>query len=124
MFSIVTIAGGLISAVAFAQIEAGTIHLNTTTIHYGLIKKDSDPFRKFIVTNVGKFPLTISSCSATCGCTVPNCPQEPIPSGKSALIRVRYNTGRVGPFEKKVTVYSNDQKNPVTVLTIQGEVIE
>lgn len=102
----------------------GTIHFNTMDLDYGIIKKDSDPIRRFIVTNIGKNPLYISSCKATCGCTVPNCPQEPIPPSRSAIINVRYNTGRVGPFTKQITVYSSDPKNPVSILKIHGEVIE
>jgi hypothetical protein len=104
--------------------ENGTIHFNTMDVDYGTIKKDSDPLRRFIVTNIGKNTLHISSCKATCGCTVPNCPQDPIQPNKSAIINVRYNTGRIGQFVKQITVYSSDQKNPVSILKIHGEVIE
>jgi hypothetical protein len=113
-----------ISVRSYGQTETGTIHFNVTEVDYGVIKKGSNGIRQFIVTNVGNYPLIINSCNATCGCTVPNCPQDPIPPGKSAVINVRYNTDRIGVFAKNVTVYSNDQKNPVTIIKIKGEVID
>lgn len=114
----------IVSQVRSQSDENGVIHFNTMDVDYGTIKKDSDPLRRFIVTNIGKNLLHISSCKATCGCTVPNCPQDPIPPSKSAIINVRYNTGRIGPFVKQITVYSSDKKNPVSILKIHGEVVE
>jgi hypothetical protein len=115
---------GAIFAASNSQNDGGTIHFNTYELDFGTVKRDSDPYRRFVVTNIGKSQLIISSCNATCGCTVPNCPQDPIQPGKSTLINVRYNTNRVGQFSKQITVYSSDQKNPVTILKIHGEVLD
>jgi hypothetical protein len=106
------------------EIQAGKISFNTTDINYGIIKKNSDGTREFLVTNAGKYPLIITSCSASCGCTVPNCPQDPIMPGKTLPIKVTYNTNNLGQFSKNITVYSNDQVNSMTVIKIHGEVIE
>lgn len=106
------------------EIQAGKISFNTMDIEYGVIKKNSDGTREFIVTNIGKYPLIITSCSATCGCTVPNCPQDPIMPGKSMPIKVTYNTNNLGAFTKNITVYSNDQVNSMTIIKIHGEVLE
>lgn len=105
-------------------IQTGTIHLSATEINYGIVEKDSDPYREVTITNTGNYPLQINSCSASCGCTVPNCPTEPIPAKKKSVIRVRYNTSRIGVFNKTITVYSNDQKNPISLIKIYGEVKE
>jgi len=104
------------------DIQAGTLQLSATNINYGIIDKDSDPFREVTITNSGNYPLIINSCRASCGCTVPNCPFEAIPPKKKSVIKVRYNTSNVGVFNKTITVYSNDQNNPVTSIKIYGEV--
>jgi len=104
------------------DIQAGTIQFSTSEINYGIIEKDSDPFREVTITNIGNYPLIINSCRASCGCTVPNCPVEAIPPKKKSVIKVRYNTSNIGAFNKTITVYSNDQNNPVTLIRIYGEV--
>lgn len=115
-----------ISSFSYSQdaFKTGTISFNTTEINYGVIERNSNGVREFIVTNKGQYPLIITSCSATCGCTVPNCPQEPIMPGKSETIRVTYNTNNLGVFNKQITVYSNDQVHPVSLIKIYGEVRE
>jgi hypothetical protein len=105
-------------------IEAGAIHFNVSEVNYGLIDYDSNPFREVTVTNIGNYPLLINSCRASCGCTIPNCPTEPLLPKNKAVIKIRYNTTRVGQFSKTITVYSNDQKNPISLIKIYGEVKE
>lgn len=114
----------ILSAYGYSQdvIQTGSIHLSSNEINYGIINKDSDPYREITITNMGNYPLQINSCNASCGCTVPNCPVEPIPPKKKAVIRIRYNTSRIGAFNKTITVYSNDQKNPISLIKIFGEV--
>src|ERR1700749_3330736 len=78
------------------------------TVHdYGTIKQGADGGCEFKFTNSGKEPLIITNCQGSCGCTVPSCPKEPILPGKSAVIKVHYDTKRVGPISKTVTVQSN-----------------
>ncbi len=42
--------------------------------------------------------------------------------GKTAQIKVGYNTTIVGPFTKIIEVYSNDPENSRSVITIKGTV--
>ncbi|MCC6182489.1 MAG: DUF1573 domain-containing protein [Bacteroidia bacterium] len=96
-------------------------------LDYGTVKFDANGVREFKVKNVGKAPLTISNVQGQCGCTSttidgkPGWPQEPILPGKTASIRVKYDTKRVGPFEKNVTITSNS-KEPSKVVKIKGVV--
>lgn len=90
-------------------------------IDYGTIKQDADGYRTFTFTNDGKTPLIISEAHGSCGCTVPTYPKEPIMPGQKAEIKVHYDTHRVGPFSKSVTVNSNAKNSPV-VLKISGTV--
>jgi hypothetical protein len=90
---------------------------------YGTIKKDSDGSSKFIFKNTGTETLILSDAKASCGCTVPSWPKEPILPGKSGEINVMYDTKKVGAFSKTINVISNAKQSIVT-LTIKGEVID
>ena len=114
----------LASSFAFAQ-EANTnaaqISFTQETIDYGNIKKDANGEREFVFKNTGKEPLIITNCVGSCGCTVPVWPKTPIAPGEKASIKVKYDTRRVGLFQKTVTVTSN-AGTPTKVLTIKGNV--
>jgi hypothetical protein len=86
---------------------------------YGTIVQGADGNSEFRFTNKGKAPLVLSNVHASCGCTVPEWPKEPILPGKSASIKVTYNTNNVGSFGKTITVNSN-AVNPTVVLQIKG----
>jgi len=101
--------------------NAPTMKFDKDAIDYGTIKQDADGNRVFTFTNDGKEPIVISEAHGSCGCTVPTYPKEPIMPGKSAEIKVHYDTHRVGPFSKSVTVNSNAKNSPV-VLRISGTV--
>ena len=90
-------------------------------IDYGTIEQGSDPYRSFVFTNTGNAPLVITNARGSCGCTVPTWPKEPIPAGETGEIKVRYDTNRVGPFTKRVTLTTNAGEEPI-VLTIKGKV--
>lgn len=92
-----------------------------TTVDYGTIEQNSDPYRYFKFTNTGNEPLIISKAKGSCGCTAPEWPKEPIMPGESNEIKVRYDTKRVGNFTKTVTLTTN-QTQPTIVLKITGKV--
>lgn len=78
------------------------------THDFGTIKEGPVAETTFEFKNVGKEPLIIQSASASCGCTTPEWPKEPILPGKKGKIVVHYNTqGRVGPFTKDIYIVSN-----------------
>ena len=92
-----------------------------TTVDYGTIEQGSDPYRVFKFNNTGSTPLVITNAKGSCGCTVPTYPKEPILPNHEGEIKVRYDTNRVGPFTKKVTLTTNAGEEPI-VLTITGKV--
>ena len=58
--------------------------------------------------NTGTKPLIIISVSASCGCTIPETPQEPFAPGAEGLIKAKFNSkGRIGPNHKEVYVTAN-----------------
>ena len=114
------ILAGLLLTASFAMASAQTISFNETTHDYGTIAKGADGNTFFTVTNAGDKPLIISKVQPSCGCTTPEWSQDPIMPGKSAKIKVGYNTQLVNPFQKLIEVYSNDPKNSRSVLYIKG----
>ncbi|WP_026450596.1 DUF1573 domain-containing protein [Aequorivita capsosiphonis] len=117
----------LMALVAFigftAQAQQAKISFNADTVDYGTIAKNSDGVRVFEFTNTGDAPLIISDVKSSCGCTVPKKPDGPIAPGASSTIEVKYDTNRVGPIRKTITVYSNANE-PMVALKIKGEVKE
>lgn len=104
-----------------AQDAAAKIEFKTETVDYGEITKGSDGIRVFEFTNTGNAPLIISKVSSSCGCTIPKKPEDPILPGKTGEIQVKYDTNRVGPIRKAITVISNAD-TPTIVLKIKGEI--
>jgi len=93
--------------------ESGAkIEFKSEVIDYGIIEKGADGIRKFEFTNTGDEPLIISRVYSTCGCTVPKKPEAPIAPGETGVIEVKYDTKRVGPIRKTITVYSNAGQVP------------
>ena len=90
---------------------------------FGVIgERDGTAVFDFVMTNNSKEPVIISKVTATCGCTTPVWSKEPIAPGKTGTVTVSYNPlGRVAPFNKTITVYTN-QPNP-NYLKIRGEVV-
>jgi hypothetical protein len=80
---------------------------------FGNIPMGPQAVCNFEFTNVGTSPLIITGAMASCGCTVPEWPKEPIAPGKSSKITVRFNSaGHPGTFSKTVFVYSNAVTDP------------
>lgn len=73
--------------------------------------------------NSGKGTLVIHKATASCGCTVPTWPRDPIPSGGNGEIKVRFDTkGRPNQQIKTVTIEANTEP-ALTKLQIKGYVI-
>jgi hypothetical protein len=114
---------GLISFSVNAQDKVAKIEFKDTTIDYGTIEKGADGVRVFEFTNTGDAPLIISNVKSSCGCTVPKKPDGPIAPGDTGEIQVKYDTNRVMPIRKTITVMSNAD-TPTIALKIKGEVID
>lgn len=114
---------GLMSFSVSAQDKVAKIEFKETTIDYGTIEKGANGVRTFEFTNTGDAPLIVSKVSSSCGCTVPKKPEDPIMPGMTGEIEVKYDTNRVMPIRKTITVLSNAD-TPTVALKIKGEVID
>lgn len=113
-----------ISAPAAVNPNAPKIVFVEENHNFGDIPEGPQVSHNFKFKNEGKEPLILSNVKASCGCTVPTWPKEPILPGKEGVITATYNTqGRPGPFTKTITVTSNAVENN-KIIYIKGEVLK
>lgn len=75
---------------------------------FGALTEGDTVEHSFAFTNTGAFPLIINNITASCGCTTPEWPREPVAPGGTASIRVRFNSrGKIGQQNKTITVFAN-----------------
>jgi hypothetical protein len=94
---------------------------NETTHDFGKIAQNDPASVTFTVKNDGIAPLLITAAKSSCGCTVAEYTKEPVKPGESGIVKATYNSARVGPFNKTVTVTFDGIGDPA-ILTIKGEV--
>lgn len=118
----VSMAMALVAVAMMAQ--QAVITFERTDHDFGKINEaDGKVTTIFTFKNEGMEPLVLSNVRASCGCTTPKWPREPIEPGQTGDITVTYNpNGRPGRFTKTVTITSNATE-PTTRVTIKGEVI-
>jgi hypothetical protein len=102
--------------------QVPVIIFEKTTHDFGTLKDGEKVSYSFKFTNTGKSELVISNVIASCGCTVPTFPKEPIPPGQSEYINVQFDSkGRSGNFTKEVTIFANTIPNQMQLI-IKGSV--
>ncbi len=92
---------------------------------FGTVRYPSDNLYTFKFKNTGDVPLLIESATASCGCTVPNKPEEAIMPGELGEMDVifRPKEGQQGEVVKKrVTVIANTEPKQ-TYLEITANVM-
>jgi hypothetical protein len=90
---------------------------------FGRINEGDIVKTQFKFTNAGKVVLLISHAQASCGCTVPTTPKDPIKPGESNVIDVVFNSvGKRGETIKTITLQANTEPRE-TVLSIKATVI-
>jgi hypothetical protein len=110
------------TAQSTANPNAATVDFPEETYNFGEVSEGPQVTHEFKFTNNGKEPLILSNVKASCGCTTPSWPKDPILPGKESSILVTYNTqGRPGNFTKSITITSN-ANTPSKVIYIKGTV--
>lgn len=90
---------------------------------FGQVEQGEQVTHLFRFTNQGGRDLRIESVKTSCGCTAAVISANVIPPGQEGTISATFDTTRfAGEKAKSVSVYSNDPIQPVTTLTLQGEI--
>ncbi|HTJ14462.1 MAG TPA: DUF1573 domain-containing protein [Dinghuibacter sp.] len=88
--------------------DSTTVQILDSAYDFGKANEGEKVDFSFRFRNTGTHPLIITDARASCGCTKPTWPREPIPPGAMASIKAEFNTeGRMGPAYKVITVTSN-----------------
>jgi hypothetical protein len=75
---------------------------------FGVINEGDKVETVFTFTNTGEADLLITNASASCGCTVPDYPKEPIKPGKSGKMKVSFDSnGKPGLQQKTINITAN-----------------
>ncbi len=102
--------------------NAPVVAVAEDTHDFGQANEGDKVTHVFEFTNEGQTPLIISSVQASCGCTTPDYPKQPIKPGESSKIEVVFNTSnQPGMQHKVITMISNANPNQ-TIFHLKGEV--
>lgn len=104
-----------------ASTSKAVLTFTADTYDFGSIPQGTPVNHVFSFKNTGTEPLVITSVTASCGCTTPEWPREPVRPGATASIKAIFNAAAMGPFTKTISVVSNANPNQ-KVLIIKGEV--
>jgi hypothetical protein len=106
---------------ASKPVAEDNLELVESTFDFGKIKQGIPVYHDFTIKNIGKGELKLDNVVAGCGCTTPTWAPGPYKAGESAVIKVGFNAGAVGPFTKAVTVTYNG--GLTKTISFNGEVL-
>ncbi|MCO5239292.1 MAG: DUF1573 domain-containing protein [Chitinophagaceae bacterium] len=89
---------------------------------FGKIKQGTPVTYDFTFQNISNKPVVIENAWASCGCTTPTKPEQPVAKGKSNVIKAGFNAAAAGPFDKTVYVKVQGIDIPLE-LRITGDVL-
>ncbi|MEL7342697.1 MAG: DUF1573 domain-containing protein, partial [Bacteroidota bacterium] len=91
------------------------IKFEKTTHNFGTLEKGAKCEYTFQFTNVSENPIKLGRVKASCGCTTPSYTKDEVAPGATGTINVKYNSQRVGPFNKTVTVTYDSVERPIVL---------
>jgi len=113
----------IFSVTTFAQQTADDVmKVNTEKFDFGKIKQGVPVSTYFELKNTSDKPLVVETVYASCGCTTPEKPTEPIQPGATYKLKVNYNAAGMGHFEKDVTIKLAGIETP-KIVKITGDVV-
>ncbi|MCX6352566.1 MAG: DUF1573 domain-containing protein [Bacteroidetes bacterium] len=103
--------------------DGPNLQLVETSHDFGNIEEGPDYTYIFKFKNIGKAPLALTSVNSPCGCTAPSFTKEPVAPGKTGEITVVYHSsGRIGSFNRTLSISSNMGDGKDQYINIKGEV--
>jgi Protein of unknown function (DUF1573) len=105
-------------AKAAARLEVDQLDFDFQSIYRG-----DEARHDFELTNNGDTGLQITNVRSSCGCTVPSIEKRNLAPGEKTTLTAVFNSGRFrGSVTKHIYLYSNDEKNPITKLSIHADI--
>lgn len=89
-------------------VNAAAFKFEKESYDFGQITEGEKVSYEFVFTNSGTEPMIITGAMATCGCTVPDYPKEPIAPNAEGKISVIFDSkGKSGMQNKVITITAN-----------------
>lgn len=101
--------------------EKGKLEFSSKVIDFGELREGANAERSLSFKNIGGKPVKIKRISSTGHVSVEDYPQNAVQPGNSGNIKISYNTDKIGPIRRTLTVYSNAQ-NSFESIKIKGVV--
>jgi hypothetical protein len=105
--------------------NAPVFKVDSMTVNLGKIPGSTANNVEFKFTNAGKRDLIVRHVRASCGCTAvqQGIQGQPIKPGEGSSIKATFNSGSYkGKVTKAIYVYTNDPRNPESVLMLNADV--
>ena len=94
-----------------------SVSFKDSILHKGKMKEGEILNIEFEFTNTGTEMLIIKNVTASCGCTIPEKPEEPIAPGNTGKIKATFDSrGRAGMNQKVITVVANTKETIHTLI--------
>jgi uncharacterized protein DUF1573 len=115
----------LLSSVLSGAEAAPRLAVDPESWDFGRTLKNRVIEKQFTVRNVGDADLIVDKISSTCGCTAALLSEKTLPPGKSAILRVTFDTRDFeGRVERKVLLRSNDRARDPLEIKLQATVVK
>ncbi len=119
-----TDAGATNGATTAVNANAPVMKFEFESHDFGKVKAGDKVTYEFKFTNTGASPLIVTNATASCGCTVPEWPKEPVQPGKGGIIKVTFDSAnKEGLQDKQITVTANTTPAQ-NVVHLVGEVLK
>lgn len=101
-----------------------TMEITPNVFDFGNIAKQTPVTTQFTIKNTGDKPLIINETKASCGCTVPKTPEEPILPGEEYELDVTFtsNPGQEGTAINKTITVSGNIPSGFKTVSIKAQV--
>jgi Protein of unknown function (DUF1573) len=100
----------------------GILTFEEETHNFGDLEQGGDASFLFKFRNTGTEDIIITAAKPGCGCTTPTWPKEAIKPGEWSEIPVKYDSNRLGGFDKWVTIISNASETEKKIY-IKGNIL-
>ena len=92
---------------------------------FGQVKTGDSVVHQYVFKNTGDQPLIIAQANASCGCTVPNKPKEPILPGEKGAITAKIAKAGKAQSNKEVSItVDSNAKSGKKTLKLTGDIVE
>lgn len=100
-----------------------SILVEEASYDFGTVYEGDEVQHAYAVKNTGDADLVLTKVKTSCGCTVAEYTEEPIPPGGEGVVDIVFKTrSKKGSQKKSIFVHTNDPRTPQQKLFIQGHV--